>query len=164
MKKVIIIIIAVLALVGFGIYKLAGSIGKAGETADAVVGVFHGHYNANRVDSIVSDSAPDFRKSVSPEQFSGLVGLLHEKLGEWKNGERTGTNLQTKNGNTTLEVTYDATFTKGKGTEEFVFDYNGELPLLLGYNVKSPALIEPSVDKSGKAEAEAKEPAKPGAE
>ncbi len=161
MKKIVIIVLVILALAGFGFYKLANSLGRAGEAGDAAVGTFHGHYNGNQVDLITSGAAPDFRSSVSPEQFSGLVRLLREKLGDWKSGERTGINMRTVNGNETLELTYDATFTKGTGTEEFVFDYNGTAPLLLGYNVKSPALIEIPPDKGDKGDKAEDEPAAP---
>ena len=76
------------------------------------------------------------------DQFTSLTSMLHEKLGEWKSGDRSGINLHSDNGDTRLELTYTSKFAKAEGTEEFVFDYNGDAPLLIGYNVKSPALIE----------------------
>ena len=161
MKKVVIIILAVLAVAGFGIYKLVNSLGRAGEAGDAAVSVFHGHYNANRVKEIISGAAPAFRSTVSADDFAGLIRLLHDKLGERKSGERSGINLHTDNGNTTLELTYDSTFEKAAGTEEFVLDYNGEVPLLIGYHVKSPALLEIPPEKDGKAEDEPAAPANP---
>lgn len=160
MKKVLIIIVAVLALAGFGIYKLFNSVGKAGEAGDAAVAVFHDHYNAKRVNDIHSAAAPGFRTAVPAGDFSALVEMLHDKLGERKSGERSGINLNTNNGDTTLTLSYDSKFAKASGTEEFVFDYNGDVPLLLGYNVKSPALIElPETKEADKAAEKPAEPA-----
>ncbi len=58
MKKIVIIVLVILALAGFGFYKLANSLGRAGEAGDAAVGPFHGHYNGNQVDLITSGAAP----------------------------------------------------------------------------------------------------------
>jgi hypothetical protein len=74
------------------------------------------------------------------EKFTPFAGMLHQKLGEWKSGERTSVNVKNDNGHETLEMTYKSTFANGDGTEEFVFDYNGDVPLLTDYHVKSPAL------------------------
>jgi hypothetical protein len=142
MKKLLIIVAVVLAVAGFGIYKLVGSMSRAGERGDVVVAAFHRDYNAKGIAAIHAAAAPDFRNTVPLEKFSALTSLLHEKLGEWKSGERTGINLKTDNGQETLELTYSSTFSKASGTEEFVFDYNGDMPLLIGYNVKSPALLD----------------------
>lgn len=161
MKKIVIIILAVVAVAGFGIYKLANSLSRAGEAGDAVVSTFHGHYNANRVKEIIAEAAPDFRSTVSPDKFTGLIRMLREKLGERKSGERSGLKMNTDNGNTTLEITYDSTFEKASGTEEFVLDYNGEVPQLLGYHVKSAALLTIPPEKGGKAEDEPAAPANP---
>jgi hypothetical protein len=142
MKKFLIIVAVVLALAGFGIYKLVGSFSRAGERGDAAVAVFHREYNAKAIAGLHAAAAPSFRSTVPLEKFTQLGSVLHERLGEWKSGERTGINLKNDNGHESLELTYSATFTKGSGTEEFVFDYNGDTPLLTGYHVKSPALLE----------------------
>jgi hypothetical protein len=144
MKKLLIIVAVVLALAGFGIYKLAGSLGRAGERGDAAVVVFHKDYNANGIQAIYAAAAPAFKTTVPLEKFTSLTSLLQAKLGEWKSGERTGTNLKNDNGHETLEITYSSTFAEAAGTEEFIFDYNGDQPLLIGYNVKSPALLDDS--------------------
>lgn len=162
MKKALIILVVVLAVAGFGIYKLVNSLGRAGDAGDAAVSVFHGHYNADQVDRITAEAAPAFRSTISADQFSGIIRLLREKLGDWKSGKQSGVNLNTKNGDTTLEITYDSTFTKAAGTEEFVFDYNGDVPLLLGYHVKSPALLEiPEEKPADKTAEKPEESAKP---
>lgn len=140
MKKLLIIIAVILALAGFGIYKLVGAFGRAGERGDAVVSVFHRDYNAKSVPAMHLAATPVFRESVPLEKFTSFIGMLHDKLGEWKSGDRTGLNMKTENGHETLELTYSATFAKGSGTEEFLFDYNGDEPKLIHYNVKSPLL------------------------
>ena len=147
MKKALVVILVVLAAAGFGIFKLYTSVSKAGETGDAAVAVFHGDYNAKQSREIYARSAAAFRSSVTEADFSNLAAMLHEKLGERKSGERSGINLKSHNGHTTLELSYDSKFAKASGTEEFVFDYNGDTPLLLGYNVKSPALLEKAAEK-----------------
>jgi hypothetical protein len=143
MKKVLIILAVIVALAGFGIYKLVNTVSKAGERGDDAVASFHSEYNANRAGAIHSAAAPAFQKDVAMDEWNGLHAMLHEKLGAWKSGSRTGINVKTNNGHETLEVAYDAKFEKGDATEEFVFDYNGDKPLLLSYEVKSEALKAP---------------------
>ena len=41
MKKVLLIIVAVLAVAGFGVYKLVGSFGRAGQSGDAAVATLY---------------------------------------------------------------------------------------------------------------------------
>lgn len=145
MKKLLIIVAILVALAGFGIYKLVGTVSKAAERGEAAVAAFHKEYNAKGAATIYKGAAPAFHTAVSEEQFNGLITMLHEKLGEWKSGERAGINVNTNNGHETLTLKYDSVFALGKATEEFVFDYNGDQPLLLGYNVEPPQLAGQSV-------------------
>jgi hypothetical protein len=140
MKKLLIVVAVVLAVAGIGIYKLAGSLGRAGERGDAAVSTFHRDYNSNGIAAIHTAAAPAFRSGVPMEKFTPFIGMLRERLGEWKSGERTSINLKNDNGHETLEISWNSTFTNGPGTEDFVFDYNGDVPLLTDYHVKSPAL------------------------
>ncbi len=141
MKKVLLIIVAILAVAGFGVYKLVGSFGRAGQRGDTAVAAFHQDYNAKNITAIHRAAAAEFRKATSMEAMTSLADLLHDKLGEWKGSSQAGINMKNLNGNNTLELTYESTFAKAKGTEHFVFDYNGEVPVLLKYHVDSPALM-----------------------
>ena len=156
MKKLLIILAVVGALAAFGIYKLVNSFGEAGEVGDKAMTAFHTEFNAHRIAAIHAGAAPAFRTSVPLADFTTLTDLLHEKLGQWKSGERTGIHMSNNSGNKSLELTCSAKFEKGEGTEEFIYDYNGDQPLLMGYNVKSPALIE-KVSRTPAAPAEPEE-------
>jgi hypothetical protein len=142
MKKALLIIIIILAAAGFGIYKLANSVGAAGEKADAVIATFHASLKKGDAAAIHKAAAPSFQSSVPLSDFQSMVTMMTGKLGEWKSGERSGINLTTNNGNTQLEIGMDSKFANGDGAEEFVFDYNGDEPKLIGWHVKSPLLIE----------------------
>jgi hypothetical protein len=142
MKKVLIVIVVFLGLAGAGIYKLVGTFSRAGERGDAAVAAFHRDYNAQNIAAIHSGATPAFRTAAPLEKFTQFSGMLHQKLGDWKSGDRTGINLKNYNGKKTMELTYNSTFANGSGTEEFVLDYNGAEPLLISYNVKSTALTE----------------------
>jgi hypothetical protein len=121
----------------------ADSTEKAAAAGEEAVASFHEKFNAGDAAAIHTASAPAFQKDVDPAKWKDLQALLQEKLGAWKSGERTVTNVKTANGLQTLEMTWSAIFEKGEGTEEFIFDYSGGKPLLLSYNVKSDALKEP---------------------
>ncbi len=153
MKKLLIILAVIAALAGIGIYKLVSAVTTAGELGDAAVAVFHRQYNANAVADAYAAAAPAFRTGITPEDFQALAARLHDKLGEWKSGERTSIYVSNDNGQKTIELGYDAIFTKGTGTEEYLFDYNGEAPLLLSYRVKSPALDTGAIAEGGEGKA-----------
>lgn len=142
MKKLLIILAVIGVLAGFGIYKLVNTVSKASDRGGEAVTYFHNEYNANRASALHAAAAPAFQKEISLETWNELHAMLHEKLGAWKSGDQTGVNVATDNGHETLKISFSSKFEKGEATEEFVFDYNGEKPLLLGYNVKSSALIE----------------------
>jgi hypothetical protein len=143
-KKALIIITVIVAGIGLGVWKLTGALSRGGKLGDAAVAQFHAQWNAGKEDDIVRDSHPRFKESVSLEKFRGLTGHLRSKLGSFQSSERTGISLNTNNGDTTLNMKYAAKFEKGDATESFVFDYNGEQPLLLHFNIESPLLIEPT--------------------
>lgn len=152
MKKILIILVALLALAGIGVYKLIDSISRGGELGDTAVSEFHRQYNSREIAGIHAAAASDFRKAVPLVKFTPFATMLHQKLGQWKSGSRDRINLNNQNGNKTLELTYNSTFANGTATEDFVFDYNGDKPLLLGYNVKSPALLDlPALEAQPKA-------------
>ncbi|HWB03837.1 MAG TPA: hypothetical protein VG796_12495 [Verrucomicrobiales bacterium] len=158
MKRILIIVGVVVVLAGIGIYFFFGALMKAASRGDAAVAALHRAYNANDTAAIHASASPAFREAVPLEKFTPFIDNLRQKLGEWKNSERTSVNLKTTNGKKFLELTCSATFAKGEGTEEFAFDYDGDEPLLIRYFVQSPALIDKSVSAVQGKEGESKTP------
>jgi hypothetical protein len=143
-KKILIVLLLIAGAIGFGVWKLTGVFSRASKAGDQAIAEFHTRFNAAQDQEIHQAAAPAFQQSTSLATLQEVNKYIREKLGKFQSSERTGLNVNTTNGHTTLTVEYGATYEKGAATEKFVFDYNSDKPLLLSFDVKSPTLITPA--------------------
>jgi hypothetical protein len=139
-KKPLLILLLIVTAIGLGVWKLAQAVTKGGKLGDDAVALFHARFNVGEDAEILKDSAEAFQKAVVIDALRATNRQFREKLGKFVKGNRTGTKLDNQNGDTSLHLTYDADYEKGKVVETFVFDYNGDRPLLFNYVLNSPSL------------------------
>jgi hypothetical protein len=113
--------------------------GKAlGETA---VEKFHNQINAKQFSEIYNQADDEFKKSVTEQQWSDLLNMVHRKLGTVTKSDQSGWNTNSTTAGTFATITCEVEFAEGKGTEQFVFHIIDDKALLYNYNVTSPLLI-----------------------
>lgn len=142
MKKGLIILLLIVAVAGLGIWKLVGAFQKGGELGDAAIAHFHEQFNANSFAAMYNEGSKALQQTGPSEDFVNTLKLIRGKLGAYKGGGREGINLNNSNGDNTLTMTCKSVFENGNGTETFLFDNNGDKPVLSGYHVESPALLK----------------------
>ncbi len=137
-KKFLIVLLLILAAAGFGILKLVNAYKKAGQLGDAAVEHYHSQFNARADAEIYQNAGRPFKMATTEAQFGAEWNRLHGGLGAFKSGTRQGLSMNNDNGDKRITLTYASTYEKGVADEVFIFDYNGDLPVLIGVNVKSP--------------------------
>ena len=142
MSKRTLIVLIILVAAGLGIWKLVSAFQKGGQLADQALSRFHTLLAAGDIDTIYKESSPRFQQKMPPATWQKRHARVREKLGAFKSGTRDGLSMNNNNGDNTISFTSAATFEKASATEAFSFDYNGDTPLLLDYEVKSPLLLE----------------------
>ena len=141
-KSTVLLIVLAVSAAGFGAWKMAGSLRQAGALGDAAVGEFHERFNAADDAAIFENGSGRFKTAVPLDKLRELNTHLRARLGHLKSAERSGIHLNTRNGDTTLEVNYAASFESGPARETFLFDYNTGVPALLQFLIESKALEE----------------------
>jgi Tfp pilus assembly protein PilX len=133
-KAILLIVLLVVGLIGFGVFKLVHGFRVTGSNADAAVALFHERFNAARDSEIYDSSAPQFKAAGTSENWEKAQAARREQLGQYQTTERMSINLNNTNGNNTVVVDYRSTFDKGNQYEQFTFDNNGDQPVLLKYD------------------------------
>lgn len=122
---------------------LFASCGVRQSMDDATAGIeeFHASFDKEQFDSIWKTTSTELRKMTDKDQFQRLLVAIHDKLGAVKSSEQQGWQTNNTNGITTVVISNQTTFEKGKGVETFTFIYEGEALRLQGYYIQSDALI-----------------------
>jgi|GEM_PF-1214529 len=142
MKKGLIILLLIVAVAGLGIWKLVGAFQKGGALGDAAITHFHEQFNANSFAEMYNEGSKVLHDTGPAQDFTSTLKLIRGKLGAYQGGGREGINMNNSNGDKTITLTCKSAFENGPGTETFLFDYNGDKPLLSGYHVESAALLK----------------------
>lgn len=130
--RFVLVMAAALALAGC-------NMGQDMAVTDAAIADFHAKFGAGDSAAIVAAGGPEL-KSGGVE----LLDTLHAKLGAFKSSQRQGFNDNYNNGTHTFTATYASVYANGPATEDFVYRFEGGKPVLIGYNVKSKALLAPT--------------------
>lgn len=141
-KSIVLLIVLAVSAAGFGVWKMAGALRQAGALGDAAVGEFHERFNVADDAAIFEKGSGRFKTAVPLDKLRELNTHLRARLGHLNSAERSGIHLDTRNGDTTLEVNYAASFESGPARETFLFDYNAGVPALLQFLIESKALEE----------------------
>lgn len=131
------LISVIFVAVGLG----CSSMMKGKELADPAVERFHAQFNSGQYNEIYNAADDEFKKNVTPEQWSELMDAVHRKLGTVVKANTTGWHVNTTPSGTVATVSCDVEFSDAKGTEEFVFNISGNDAKLYHYNINSPELI-----------------------
>jgi hypothetical protein len=157
MKKFLIaLVITVVLLVGWGAWKLSSVVGSAGKRGDAAVEEFHRRLNEAKIGEIHAAAHERFRSATSMEALTAVCERVLSRLGKFQHASRTGMQLGTNNGQNVLALSYDGAFENGKAEEQFQFDYSGDHPVLLHFEIHSPLLQD--IPKQTNVEKEAPQP------
>lgn len=102
---------------------------------------FHKQFESEKYDEIYLASGADLKKSATKEDFSKLMLLVHEKLGNPKGTSQTYLQVNATMGGKFLRADFDTQFEKAAGKETFVWHLDGDHRELYSYHVTSPALV-----------------------
>ncbi|QZH74461.1 MAG: hypothetical protein JY451_12375 [Erythrobacter sp.] len=126
------------------------------DSADEEIAAFHSSFNGNQWEAIYNQADAGLREATTREGFDGEMVRMRETFGAFMSGEQTGFNINTENGVTTTEITYDSTFENGTATETFIFVGEGEDMALLGWTIEQTGdVAAPAADVAAEAPADA---------
>jgi len=115
------------------------SMGADLDAGKAAVGEFHQRYDKGYFAAI--DAAAGDEIKAAPGGLTPVLTTVQARLGKVKTSNQTGFNDRVDNGDHRLELSYDTSFEKAPGTEQFVFLLSSGKPVLIGYHVNSAALL-----------------------
>jgi len=111
------------------------------DTAKTAIAHFHELMEQQRYGQIYEESADQNKKATTEQQFTKLLAAIHDKLGDAKNAQSTGWNVNYRPTGTVITLTYKTEFEKGSGTETFTYAMSSGTALLLGYRINSTDLL-----------------------
>jgi hypothetical protein len=109
--------------------------------AESAVVNFHSQLDAGKFHDIYGTSSDRFKKATTEEEWNKLLGAIHRKLGNVKSSGLTNWRAFTGPGGTTMQVSFKTRFEKSEAIEDFNWLMVDGKPELLGYNIRSNALI-----------------------
>ena len=132
----LVVCVAGLSLPACGVYQ-ARTIGK--EEAKR----FHEQFNSSRYTDIYRASSPEFRKSVTEEEWLAVCTEIRKRLGQWETWEPKNKDSQVllvDAGGYIVTLDYMSQFELGQANEALRFAVKNDKASLLSYNVVSPLL------------------------
>jgi len=132
----LVVCVAVSILPACGVYQ-ARTIGK--EEAKR----FHEQFNLSRYADIYRASSPEFRKSVTEEEWIAVCTEIRKRFGQWKTWEpkdKDSEVLLVDSGGYIVTLNYMSQFELGQANEALRFAVKDDKASLLSYNVVSPLL------------------------
>jgi hypothetical protein len=133
MKKMIFAVAAASAMTGC-------NAGRDTAVAEAEVARFHQMLDAGQYHEIYQATGSEFRNATSEEQLTGILAMVHDRLGRVQQATREGWHFNTTNGTTRVQLNYNTRFATAPGTEQFVYTINNGAASLVSYDVHSDAL------------------------
>jgi Protein of unknown function (DUF4019) len=110
-------------------------------SANTAVAHFRELMEQQQFQKIYEESADQNKKATTEEQWTKLLAAIHDKLGNVKNAQSTGWNVNYRPTGTVITLSYKTEFEKGSGTETFNYAISGGAALLLGYHINSSDLL-----------------------
>jgi hypothetical protein len=137
MKTIIILTLACLTLGFTG----CTSLNKTLATQDAAIAQFHEHYNNGKMAAIWDAAHGKFQSAFEKDAFVAHMQSVQAKLGKVTSSANVDRRMQTFNQTTTVFLSQETIYERGKGTETFTVQVDGERVILVAYNIQSKALI-----------------------
>jgi hypothetical protein len=112
------------------------------QKAEQAVAGFHSQLDSEQYETIYAATGDEFRKVTSETDLTNLLQAVHRKLGKVRGSQRENVRVNFDAGRgEVVSLQYKTDFEGGPGTESFAWQFSGDRPLLLSYNVNSNALI-----------------------
>lgn len=89
-----------------------------------------------------SATTPEFRQATSAADYARLGDTIKTQLGALRSKHVVQVNMRRSAAKSLVDVIYDATFERGKGTIRATFQRSGNQWLLLAFHVNSPAMLD----------------------
>lgn len=141
-KWVLFIILALFILSsGYVLWQCGSGVAEGRAMANAAVQHFHDQLNAAQFEQIYLESDTRFQKAANKEDILKLFEAIHRKLGNTKSQSLSFWNMNATTNGFFISVTYDTSFERGSGQENFTWVKNGNQLSLVGYHIQSNALI-----------------------
>jgi len=102
---------------------------------------FHELFGTSRYAEIYVDTTEGFREAATEAEFVEFLGAIRRKLGNVRESELTGIEVNWDSDGTSIYLSYDTTYELGKATEQFVWVVEGEKARLESYQIDSKDLI-----------------------
>lgn len=129
---------AVLAVVA----ALVGcSSGEHVASAEQGVAEFRQLMDGKEFSTIYAKASDELRKSANEAELTGILRVLHARLGPVKSAQRSKWNVNFHSSGTFVTLGFRTEFASGSGTEQFVFRITEGSASLVSYNVNSAALL-----------------------
>jgi hypothetical protein len=117
------------------------SFGEDKDRGERAVARFHELFGASRYADIYVDTTANFREGATEAEFVEFMGAVRRKLGDVRETELTGLEVNWDSDGTSVYLSYDTTYELGKATEQFVWVVEGEKAQLESYQIDSRELI-----------------------
>lgn len=133
--------LCIVALVLAAVGLISGPVAKYHKLGDQAVTQFHDQLSAGQYVAIYDGADETLRESISKADFVNLLESVHGKLGDVQDLNPTWTGVSFHGSQrATIALNFDTKFTKGTGTEQFVWQEQGTHLTLSRYQIKSKAL------------------------
>jgi hypothetical protein len=128
-------------------------VAKGTDASEAKVAEFHARWNADQWKLIYDEAHMNLRSAEPEAKVAGVMTAMKKTYGEMKSTSKEGTDFNSNNGVTDINLTYRTVYEHGEGVEKFVFRLVGEDPKLLSWELMQPEVAA----AKRKAEEEARE-------
>ncbi len=110
--------------------------------AEVEVGKFHQALDAGELRAIWKQADPALRQGAQRAALEKVLDAVHRKLGKVKQTKQVGWNANATTEGTFVTLTYQTTFERGSGAEQFVYRKgDGGKIALTGYNIESQDMM-----------------------
>jgi hypothetical protein len=139
--KELVIVFGIAALVLVAVMLLEGQTAKYLKLTNPAVEQFHAQLAAGQYAAIYDGADATLRKATSEADFVDLLQSAHRKLGDVRDSRLSRTGIAWHSSQSvTISLHYETKFTYGMGTEQFVWQDQGNRVTLGGYHIRSKVL------------------------
>lgn len=127
---------------GGGYYLVRSTVSVATEASTTIDQLFQSIADGTFSHNYEKATTPEFRRATSPAAYKQLGEQIQTQLGALSSKQMAKLNVRRINTNSFVDVIYQGTFVKGKGTIRATLKRDGDRWLIHGFNIESPALLK----------------------
>jgi len=129
-------IVLIAACAGFGFYAFKSANGSVGPEIDRLFAAID---NDTFSETYETDTTPEFRSQSSKQQYADIGKAVKNRLGRLQSKRMSSFNIRQHNADSYVDVAYNASFEKGKGTIAAKMKKQGDQWKIVTLRVNSPA-------------------------